>query len=635
MPLKRIRLAQAVIIGSGILATFGSYVQATETEEKHVSEADCAFVTNTDEFLARESRVRRDVHDRVSKFHRSLAVSERTEAVDAEAEIPHRNFIDSEIFGKMAQLNVKPARLTTDEEFLRRIYLDVTGHIPSPEDVRAFVANSSPTKRDEVIDRLLFTVEFQDRWTMWLGDLFQNTSAASNINRQVAGRDAFYAWLRQAIYDQKSYKDLAYEVVTAGGNTFRSETGAANFALGATTPMGPIQDMYDTMLAKTASTFLGLSYYDCLLCHNGRGHLDQLSLWGGTATRAEAWRMAAFFSRQRLNRYPAQQGDFLLNSYDVVNATTGTYDLNTNSGNRPARAPLGTTRNLQPEYRLGGVPSSAYWRDAFAENMVRDPLFSRNIVNRIWKQFFNLGLIDPVDQVDPARLDPNNPPPAPWTLQPTHPELLEKLAVEFVGMNFNLRELMRLILSSSAYQLSSRYEGEWKLEYVPLFARHYPRRLEAEEIHDAIAKATGVLGNYVLQGRSEPLQWAMQMPDTVEPRNNAAGTFMNSFLRGNRDTQQRRQNGSIVQQLNLMNDQFVLNRIRVSASSNLQAASRLPNDAAVEQIFLHFLSRRPTAHERERALAFLTKAGTGAPRNAAIEDLAWAAINKVDFLFSY
>lgn len=350
--------------------------------------------------------------------------------------------------------------------------------------------------------------------------------------------------------------------------------------------------------------------------------------------------MAAFFSRLRFPRRAIAPNVELPGSWDVYDQTPGGgYDLNTNYGNRPNRTPVGALRTLMPQYRLGDKPPVAgdNWRAAFAASMVLDPMFARNIVNRLWKQLFNLGLVDPVDTLDPARLEPANPPPEPWQLQATHPELLEKLAAQFIGMNYGLREMLRFMVQSSAYQLSSTYSGDWKLDYVPLFARHYPRRLEGEEVHDAIAKATGILGSYVVYGdKTPPVFWAMQLPEPAEPRSNAAvANFMNAFLRGNRDNQQRGQAGTILQQLNIMNDPFVLNRTKVAASPTLQSVAKMSSDdAAAQEIFLLFLSRNPSDAERKRAIAYL-KGTSGNVRNAAVEDLGWAAINKLDFLFSY
>ena len=599
---------------------------------------DCTFLSNGVDVLSRATRVRREIFDRTQKLARSFSKQTQSMEDSGAPGIPQRNFIDQEIFGKLAELNIPSAALSTDEEFFRRIHLDLTWRLPSPDAIRAFQADDNPGKRDAVIDRLLYSPEFRDRWTVWFGDLLQNASFPSNFDRYETGRNAFQSWIAFSLAFEKSLKDMAYEAVTATGNDYIPGQGASNWPLAALTQNGPSQDTYDTMLAKTATVFLGVSHYDCLLCHNGRGHLDQISLWGSTSTRFDAWRMAAHFARLRLTHSKAPNGDPFYNSYDVTDSATGTYDLNTTYGNRPDRKPPADVSKLTPQYReTGAEPSGGNWRAAFAENMVKDPMFARNFANRLWKEFFGLGLVDPVDSLDPARLDPTNPPPDPWTLQATHPALLEKLAAALGSGNFNLREFIRTLVQSSAYQLSSRYDGEWKFDYVPLFARHYPRRLEGEEVHDAIVQATGVMASYKVTGWADPMTWAVQLPEPVEPRSNGSvAAFMNAFLRGNRDTQPRSQSGSILQELNLMNDNFVLSRIKVSASPSLQAVAKLPdNDSIVNEIFLLFLSRQPSSAERAAGLAFLSKATTPAARNNAIEDLTWACINKVDFLFSH
>jgi hypothetical protein len=462
-------------------------------------------------------------------------------------------------------------------------------------------------------------------------------------------------------------RDLVIETITAKGNNYFIENGPANFPVLASAAMGPVQDTFDMMMYRSASSYLGLGQYDCLLCHDGRGHLTGISLWGQRTTRMSAQRMAAHFSRMRLAAVPntTQFEHPLYNSTNVTDVATGQYDLNVTFGNRPARCPPGaqiagrgcvsTDRsvpmNLQPEYRDGAAPGNPNWRSAFAEKLVHDPMFGRNFANRLWKAFFNLGLVDPVDSLDPDRLDPRNPPPAPWTMQATHPELLEKLSRFFIDNDTDIRAFIRLLVQSSAYQLSSQYSGPWKLEYVTLFARHYPRRLTAEEIHDAIVKATDVLPRYtwplinaqtVTRGtalpQSQPVSWAMQLPDVNEPRANTgnARDFMSAFQRGNRDTVQRSQSGSVLQQLFLMNDQVVTTRIKVAASPTLQAISRIAEThTAVDELFLTFLSRIPTEQERQTAINHLAKARNAAERNTFLEDLAWVCINKVEFLFSY
>ncbi|MBM3810823.1 MAG: DUF1553 domain-containing protein [Acidimicrobiia bacterium] len=592
--------------------------------------ADCSLRPEQDKRLAREAQARLRLYEAASKFNARQASAHGLPA----AEIPRRNFIDEEIFGKLQSLGLPSASLTTDGEFVRRIYFDLTGHPPSPEDIRSFLNDSNPGKRRELIDKLLYSKEFVDKWTLWLGDLLMNVAFPQNFDRQYFARNAYYEWMKLAIANEKSLKEIAFESIAATGNSYDNWNGGTNFILNGIVAMGPIQDRYDNMMRVSTTTFLGLSHYDCLLCHDGRRRLDQVSLWGSRMTRLEAQRMAAFFARTNLAKPSLPTTEYYYNSYNITDRTTGNYDLNTNFGNRPDRLPIGEMRFLTPEYRDGAKPADGNWRAAFAASMVHDPLFPINMANRFWKEFFGLALIDPEDSIDPARLDPANPPPAPWALQASHPELILKLADAFVEGDYNLREFLRILVESSAYQLSSRYEAEWNITHLPLFARHYPRRLEGEEIHDAIVKASGMRTMYTIRGLDDT-PWAMQMPEPVEPRSNGSSTnFMIAFFRGNRDSQFRIQDGSIQQQLNLMNDPFVLNRIRLTNSANMRAVAAITDDAAaVEELFLLFLNRKPDSRELKIAADFLSRAGN--QRNTYLEDLAWVLINKTDFLFNY
>lgn len=630
------------------------YCTARLAPAEETGAVQCSFQANPDEFLSVQSRARRQIEDWVPMIDRAgFRTTALTPGTPA-APLPRRNFIDDEIFARLDSVRVQPAPLSNDTEFLRRVYLDLAGRIPSATEIREFLADQNPNKREAVIDRLIDSPEFADKWAVWLADLTQNTESLSTAarQRQIEGRNAYDRFLRESLRNRKSLRDIAWESIAMSGNNYR--VGPVNFAVSFSAAMGPIQDTFDLALAKTATAFLGLSHYDCLLCHNGRGHLDNLSLWAARATRAEAQKMAAFFSRMRLNGEPGtrQYIDELYNSTNVDDVMAGAYELNTRAGNRPDRLPYVLAGSLiqryTPEYRDGWTPSnSENWRWAFATKVVDDPLFAINFVNRIWKQLFSLGLAEPVDQLDPARLDPDNPPPAPWTLQASHPNLLRLLAQVARNEGMVLQEIVRLIAKSTTYQLSSRYPGAWKVEYIPLFARHYPRRLTAEEIHDAIVKATGIKARYTYPVRngqtiergaplpqSDPVEWAMQLPDVNEPRNNGAVmNLLNAFLRGNRDTAPRSQAGSLLQQLYLMNDSFITTRVRIANSPILkEIAADLNNSNAIENIFLTFLSRYPSDRERAAAVAHFNK---GLPRNTVIEDLAWACINKVDFLFSY
>lgn len=597
---------------------------------------DCTFQVNPNEYLTREARIRREVFDSVSKFAPRAAGKARA-TVDAST-LPRRNFIDEYIFDSLQERGIPAAALSSDEEFLRRVTLDLTGRIPAPADIRAFVASTDEDKRDKVIEKLIASEEFTDKWTMWLGDLLKNNSFPSNFDRQQEGRNAYHLYMRQSIAEDKSLKTFVYDLITGYGNSFEARFGNSNFPIASKTPMGPIQDTYDTMVAMSASTFLGLGEMDCLLCHNGRGHLEQVNVWGSKLTRLEAWKMSAFFTRLSMPQRNVPSTDPYYRSFDVSDVASGSYALNTNWGNRPDRRAIGNVSSVTPEYiGTGATPKDGNWRVAFAQMLVNDRMFARNFANRIWKELFNLALVEPMDSLDPARLDPENPPEEPWTLQATHPKLLEQTASFLKAYDFNLRGFVKSLVQSTAYQLSARYDGEWKYEYVTSFARHYPRRLMAEEVHDAITKSTGVGGSYTVLGFKAPLTWAMQLPEPAEPRSNGTvATFLNLFLRGNRDSQPRSTSLSILQQMNMMNDSLVMNRVRVGTSPTLTAISKLStNGEVVEELSLLLLSRMPTEQERATSVEYLAKAKDATERNTFIEDLAWALMNKPEFIFSY
>lgn len=588
---------------------------------------NCTYKADPEDVLTASTRARARVAENLRRVQRMAA--DRPSALMPPGSVPVKSFIDEAIFGKLVERNVPSAGLAGDEEFLRRIYLDLTGRIPTAAQVRAFVADPDAGKRDRVIDALLYSPQFTDRWVLWLGDLLGNASVNSYFNLQAQGRNAFYWWMWQNLDQSMSLKDMAWHLMTAKGSNF--ENGAANYVLRNATPGGPAQDTYDTAAYRAARDFLGIGHYDCVLCHNGRGHLELVSLWGKGATRQEAQQFAAFFARQRNATITTDRANPEVNARNVTDATTGTYDLNTGFGNRPIRSPYGTMRSLTPVYRDGRMPSRADWRGDFADFLVTDPMFAVNFANRIWKQLFNLALAEPVDQLDPLRLDPANPPAAPWALQASHPELLQKLAAELRARDFNLREFVRLIVSSNAYQLSSQWEGNYSVEHLNLFARHYPRRMEGEEIHDALLIATGVMPSYAVPGMDN-VQWALRLPEPTLP----AGSWMHNFYRGNRNTTERMQSASIQQQLSIMNDTFITSRTKVAASAPLRAIAAKTNvNEIVDDLWYTFLSRGPSAAEREKAVATFARANTTALKNAAVEDLAWALVNKLDFIFSY
>ncbi|MFN7946221.1 MAG: DUF1553 domain-containing protein [Blastocatellia bacterium] len=580
----------------------------------------------------------------------SGSVAQRETSLVSATEIPRRNFIDTILFDRMVRDNVASAPLCSDAEFLRRAYLDLTGRIPAADDVTRFLADISPTKRDALVDALIGTPEFADKWTVFFGDLFRNTSAATNINRYIGGRDAFYKYIRDAIVDNKGYDRIATEMMTASGDSFVN--GEVNFIVGGNVAMGPAQDTMDGLAVQISSTFLGISSMDCLFCHDGAGHLDAVNLWGAQQKRADAWGVAAFFARTRRAATTISQSPFYA-KYAVTENATGEYTLNTTTGNRTARTPVNGKNTADPKYLFnagGGVNTGENRRQALARLITTDPQFARAAVNYIWEKLMVEALVSPSNTFDLARVSPNAQLPTGWTLQPANAELLAALADEFKRDSFNIRNLIAMIVKSSAYQLSAQYPGAWKLEYLPYYARKYVRRLDAEEVHDAIVKATGIFptsgspaqpgyelradDGVTVTGR---VQWAMQLPEPREPRRDGTGrVFLDSFLRGDRDTKPRTLDPSILQALNLMNSSFVMNRIHQrNAGSTVQKlladAKASDNNWIIEQLYLTTLARKPTQAEKDKILPYFTSLG----KQSATESLQWVLLNKVDFIFNY
>jgi hypothetical protein len=233
-------------------------------------------------------------------------------------------------------------------------------------------------------------------------------------------------------------------------------------------------------------------------------------------------------------------------------------------------------------------------------------------------------------------------------LQASNPRLLNALAAEFVASGYDLKALMRSIVNSRAYQLSSWYDGDWNAQWETLYARKFARRLWAEEIADAVTQISNIPVTYVTD-RTTGLRtnWAMQLAETSNlpgPRT-AMGSFLNSFFRGNRVDDFRRQDGSISQTLNLMNDTFVHSRTRASGTGDSASLARklltryaaaTQNDALIDEMFLTVLTRPASDDERNLARTYLASAGANtAARQARVEDLLWTLFNKVDFIFNY
>jgi hypothetical protein len=539
------------------------------------------------------------------------------------------NYIDTEIFGAMRTAGIQPAAISSDEEFLRRVTIDLTGQIPDSATVQAFVADKSADKRTKTIDALLASDAFVDRWTMWFGDLVQNVQVSSSSRELPAGRNAYYTYIHDSIKNKKAYDLMVREIICASGDSFTN--GPANFWVRQIQNNGPAQDTYDNLAAESGEMFLGMPM-QCLSCHNGLGHLEAVNWYLKSHARYDFWGNASFFSRGRSRR--STQGDNN-SSFVISDNPTGAYNLNTNSGNKTSRVPIGTQTSVNPAFLFTGEQprTGEAWRDAYGRVLTAQPQFAIATVNYLWKELFTLGIVEPANNIDPSRLDPNNLP-AGQSIQPNHPNLLTLLANDFTSSHYDLRSILRTMVLSNAYQLSTKYTAStWNESWTPDYARHIPHRLMAESMLDAIAKATSVPVTYTINGLPAVTS-AMKLPDPLDVRNNVYGRFLDEFGRGNRDDQARSNDSSIAQALSLMNDgTVVVNRTHKNTANSTVAktlASTTDPNVIADQLYLYTLSRYPTAAEKTQAVAYL-KSGTLQNKT---EDLQWVLLNSVEFLFN-
>ena len=540
-----------------------------------------------------------------------------------------RNLIDRHLFSVMRRDNIPHARLSNDYEFVRRIYLDLTGRIPTRTELTNFITDNSPDKRSRLIDRLLETEAWVDHWTYWYSDLVRMTH--NRIGN--AAMKHFDLWLRQSFREDKPYDQLVTELLTtsAPGSIWMPDAAPATYlarwyVAGDTMYTDQYEDTADEIIVQSARIFLGINY-QCISCHVGQGFLERVSLDLVSKTRRDFWAMAAFFGKTRVRAVWYQD------RFSVTDDGIG-YDTTAESSVRLRRYGL----PVEPTFILTGEKGdpSKPLRTQFARMLTDHPQFARATTNLIWKQFFGLGIVEPVDAFDMARQDPLKPPPSPWSVQPTNAELLDELANDFSESGFSLKHLMRRITLSNAYQLSSRFEGRWEERYTPYFARKFVRRLTAEQIHDAVSQATQVFGDYerkdlVYRTPVAPVHFWTELATPEEVKDVEAKSFLQAFGPANREQFDRRSGGSILQAMSLMNSPFVTRRVRAENGSVVEQLfkSTKSSEEIVDELYLRTLSRHPSREEQELAMSWIDE------DRASIEDLHWSLLNKLDFIFNY
>ena len=549
-------------------------------------------------------------------------------SASAEARMPRRNYIDEYIFGKMERDRVPHAALSSDYEFLRRVSLDLTGRIPSPDEIRSFVASKDPEKRDKLVAELVNSEAYVDKWSYFFMDLFR---ANGKMGR---GEDLFHYWMQENLRVDRPYDDVVRSLIAASAKS-NHVVAAANVIArehvqGKAQPddgrdMGMVQqlDTDDELSVLYAKTFLGINI-SCISCHDGRGHLEKVNVWLSQRKRHDFFENSAFLGHTRYLMYwehgKPQSGEFLIDDGNPGYDTKGPSMIRVPRFGGP-ETPAFLLTGEQP--RTGEEP-----REALARMLTAHPQFARATVNMFWAKLMGFGIVEPFDEFDLARQDPNHVP-AGWQLQPSHPELLDALAKDFREHNYSIRRLLTTICRSNAYQLSSRFDGEWKAAYTKYYARKFVRQLGAEEIHDEIALATSRPGNFKFGG--ENVGMAMELSG---PAGNAdVRYFMQTFGQSNRSNPPHAPTGSPLQPMLLMQSPVVNDRVKAAKDSRVERlldTYKQDNGRVVDELFLATLCRPASAAERKVALNAMAS-----DRVRGAQDLQWALINQVEFLFSY
>ena len=564
-------------------------------------------------------------------------------------EVTRRNYIDEFVFGKMQKDNIPHAGLASDLEFVRRVHLDLTGRIPDSEVIRKFINNKDAQKRDKLIEGIVRPERYQfsdsdpfvDRWTYWFSDLFGSAGAELGT----AGRNIFYDYIRAVLRLNVPFNQFVEEMLTAKALT-NWYSGPANFLArfhvdDATGNQIHHEDSLDEIAVSTSRIFLGLNM-ECVSCHDGAHHLEKVNLWLTGIKREQLWRQAAFFGNLNIYRPPPRRQEFSLvetgQGYDAeaypIPARKG-YSVEADSVVRMPR----WKAEVYPAFLLNGEKPNPEEepRKAFARMLTGHPQFAKAIVNWIWAELMGVGIVDPPYDFDLARQDPQNPPPAPWTVQPTHPELLDALAKDFREHGYDLRYLIELITKSSTYQLSTRFERNWKDSYARYYARRFVRRLTAEELFDSVSQATGIFPEIPISGTGLKVKYVMQ---TRSPEDIRGGElteiwrFLGNFGQDNRSRTIKSLKGNMVQSSLMLNSKVIKERVKANPGGRirklLDQEPPLSNEQLVDDLFLGTLSRFPSAEEKQLAVQQIREY-----RTQGVEDLMWVLVNKLDFLFNY
>lgn len=494
------------------------------------------------------------------------------------AEVPQDGIVDKAVFAKLNRMRIAPSEACTDQEFIRRVYLDTIGVLPRPEEVKQFLESNSPTKRAELVEGLLGRPEFLDFWTLKFADILRSNSRLI----QSKGTHVFQRWIRTGLEQKKPLDEMVRELLTAGGSTFKNP--AANYYRISRDPENSVE--------TTAQLFLGVRI-QCAKCHN-----HPFERW----TQDDYYGFAAFFSRikQKKGNLPDEEVIYAAKDGEVRQPRTGQV--------MKPKALGGPV--LEPDAAAGDRRTKlAAWLTS-----VDNPFFAKSLVNRVWFHLMGRGIVEPVDDFRDSNPASND-------------ELLDGLAADFAQHNYDLRRLVRTILNSRTYQLSAR-TSELNVDDTLYFSHAYTRLLPAEVLLDAISTVTGTTTDF--SGLPSGTR-ATQIPD-----GKMDNPFLKTFGRPARELAcecERESDSNLSQALQLIGGQTVNGKLRDDKGRMARLAKDAPsNEAIIHELYIVALAREPNATETAAAVKHLTDS---ADKRQAVEDLGWVLINSKEFLFRH
>jgi hypothetical protein len=496
-------------------------------------------------------------------------------------DVPEFNFIDTLVDEKLKQVKVLPSGLCTDAEFVRRIYLDLTGLPPQPADVRAFLADNRPTrvKREELVDKLIGSPDYIEYWTNKWADLLQ-------VNRKFLGEkgaQVLRSWIRQAVASDMPYDHFVYTILTASGSTLENPPAAYYKVL-----REP-----GAAMENTTQLFLAIRF-NCNKCHD-----HPFEKW----TQDQYYSLAAYFAQVDRKADPKFKGQ-TVGGTDVDTATPLVEIIaDMGKGEVKHERTGALARPALPYRHPGWVPEHAGRREQLARWLTarENPYFAKSYVNRVWSYLLGVGIIEPVDDIRAG-----NP--------PTNPKLLDKLTQEFMESGFDVRQLVRTICKSRVYQ-QSIVTNRWNKDDDINYAHAIARRLPAEALYDAIHRATGATTH--LTGMPAGMRAVQQLDSQVE----APSGFLDLFGRPPRESacECERSTGMMLGPvLNLINGPVVADALKDPGNRLTKLiASEKDDGKVVEEMFLAILCRLPNAQERAEGITALRGAGDEYKRQLA------------------